>query len=58
MREPSTLVKPIDLHGRPAPAASFEVPLEMLAACHSRVEGQCDTFRRLLAHFCEQGPAL
>jgi len=58
MREPSTLVKPIDLHGRPAPAASFEVPLEMLAACHSRVEGQCDTFRRLLAHVCEQGPAL
>jgi hemerythrin-like domain-containing protein len=38
------------LPGHHAPAAGFEVPLEMLAACHGRVLAQCDTLLRLLAH--------
>jgi hemerythrin-like domain-containing protein len=43
------------LPGMPAPGASFEVPLAMLSACHGRVEQQCDTLRRLLAHLAAQG---
>jgi hemerythrin-like domain-containing protein len=38
------------LPGHSAPAAGFEVPLEMLAACHGRVQHQCQTLLRLLAH--------
>jgi hemerythrin-like domain-containing protein len=38
------------LAGLVAPSASFEVPLEMLSACHGRVQAQCDTLRRLLPH--------
>jgi hypothetical protein len=30
------------------PAVGFEVPLEMLAACHGRVQHQCATLQRLL----------
>ncbi len=36
--------------GHSAPSAGFEVPLEMLAACHHRVESQCTTLQRLVAH--------
>lgn len=32
------------------PAAGTEAPLEMLAACHGRVERQCATLLRLAAH--------
>ena len=41
--------------GHSAPAAGFEVPLEMLAACHGRVEAQCATLRRLVAHLATHG---
>ncbi|MEP7283765.1 MAG: hemerythrin domain-containing protein [Rubrivivax sp.] len=49
---------PIDLPGHSAPAVGFEVPLEMLAACHGRVEAQCSTLGRLVAHLDRQGADL
>jgi len=36
--------------GHEAPGAGFEVPLEMLSACHHRVQRQCGTLQRLVAH--------
>lgn len=36
--------------GHSGPSASFEVPLEMLTACHHRIESQCTTLQRLVAH--------
>jgi hemerythrin-like domain-containing protein len=41
--------------GHSAPAVGFEVPLEMLAACHGRVQHQCETLQRLLAHLKDHG---
>ncbi len=41
--------------GHSAPSAGFEVPLEMLAACHHRVESQCATLQRLVAHVAANG---
>lgn len=41
--------------GHGAPGASFEVPLEMLEACHGRVRHQCATLRRLPAHLAAHG---
>ena len=43
------------LPGHAAPAVGFEVPLEMLAACHGRVQQQCDTLTRLCAHLLDHG---
>jgi hemerythrin-like domain-containing protein len=43
------------LPGHASPAGGFEVPLEMLSACHERVERQCATLRRLLAHLPTHG---
>ena len=37
----------LTLPGHSAPAVGFEVPLEMLAACHGRVQHQCETLLRL-----------
>jgi hemerythrin-like domain-containing protein len=37
------------------PAAGTEAPLEMLAACHGRVERQCATLLRLAAHLPANG---
>lgn len=45
----------ISLPGQAAPSASFEVPLEMLAACHQRVQNQCATLRRLVPHLAQHG---
>lgn len=42
--------------GFDAPATGFEVPLEMLSACHGRVERQCQTMLRLVPHFAANGP--
>lgn len=42
--------------GHSAPAAGFEVPLEMLAACHQRVLAQCETLQRLVPHLASKGP--
>jgi len=41
--------------GYVAPAAGTEAPLEMLAACHGRVQRQCATLKRLVAHVAAQG---
>ena len=41
--------------GFSSPAASPEAPLEMLAACHTRVEKQCRTLERLQAHLGTHG---
>lgn len=43
------------LPGHSSPAVGFEVPLEMLAACHGRVQHQCETLLRLLAHLASHG---
>lgn len=45
----------VEFPGHRAPAAGFEVPLEMLAACHLRVESQCATLCRLVPHLGEHG---
>lgn len=42
--------------GFDTPAAGFEAPLEMLSACHGRVERQCQTLLRLLPHLAANGP--
>ncbi|TEA78005.1 hemerythrin domain-containing protein [Allopusillimonas ginsengisoli] len=41
--------------GFSGPAASTEAPLEMLAACHVRIERYCATLSRLSGHALEQG---
>lgn len=41
--------------GFSAPTAGFEAPLEMLAACHLRVEHQCATLRRLVPYLAKHG---
>ena len=41
--------------GQSASGASFEVPLEMLAACHERVRNQCATLHRLVPHLAQHG---
>ena len=38
-----------------APAVGFEAPLEMLFACHDRIERQCATLRRLVPHLITHG---
>lgn len=46
---------PVPFPGHAAPAVGFEVPLEMLAACHGRVQAQCSTLLRLQAHVGKNG---
>ena len=41
--------------GFSSPAAGPEAPLEMLAACHTRVEKQCQTLLRLPPHLAVHG---
>lgn len=41
--------------GFPVPAASTEVPLEMLASCHLRIQKMCATLARLAPHLGEHG---
>lgn len=43
------------LPGFSAPAAGAEAPLEMLSACHGRIETQCATLRRLVPHIAARG---
>jgi hemerythrin-like domain-containing protein len=43
------------LPGYFAPSAGFEAPLEMLSACHTRIERQCATLRRLVPHLAAHG---
>jgi len=35
--------------------ADFEHPLQMLRACHERIEAQCETLRRLASHLPAHG---
>ena len=44
---------PLVLHA--APAAGFDEPFEMLAACHERVQRMLRLLRRLAAHLGEHG---
>ena len=44
-----------NLPGHPVPGAGFEVPLEMLSACHLRIAHQCSTLRRLVPHLVAHG---
>ncbi len=48
-------MNPNALPGFSSPSASTEVPLEMLSACHGRVERQCQTLQRLQPHLREHG---
>lgn len=41
--------------GFSTPTASTEAPLEMLAACHIRIQHQCETLQRLADHLSVQG---
>jgi hemerythrin-like domain-containing protein len=41
--------------GHSSPGVGFEVPLEMLAACHLRVRSQCQTLQRLVPHLAAHG---
>ena len=41
--------------GFSAPGIGPEAPLEMLSACHDRMERQCATLRRLAPHLAEHG---
>jgi hemerythrin-like domain-containing protein len=38
-----------------APAPSFDTPLEMLLACHGRIQAQCTTLKKLYMHLAEHG---
>lgn len=49
------MAEPLGLPGHRAPAVGFEVPLEMLAACHGRMATQLATLRRLDAHLAAHG---
>jgi hemerythrin-like domain-containing protein len=44
-----------DFPGFFTPRAGFEVPLEMLAACHLRMADQIATLQRLVPHLIEHG---
>ena len=46
---------PQSFPGFSSPAAGPEAPLDMLAACHTRVEKQCRTLERLQAHLGTHG---
>lgn len=37
------------------PAPTFDDPLEMLLACHGRIQAQCATLNKLLAHLPQHG---
>lgn len=45
----------ITVPGPTGPSVGFEVPLEMLAACHLRVQDQCGTLARLVPHLLARG---
>ena len=45
----------INLPGHTPPPVGFEAPLEMLSACHARIEQQCATLQRLVPHVASHG---
>ncbi|HEX5685634.1 MAG TPA: hemerythrin domain-containing protein [Ideonella sp.] len=48
------MASPLTLHA--APAAGFDQPFELLAACHDRVRRSLELLQRLIAHAEQQGP--
>jgi hemerythrin-like domain-containing protein len=42
----------------PTAAPSFDTPLDMLRACHERIQAQCATLHKLLAHLPQHGADL
>lgn len=46
---------PQTVPGAPGPAAGFDAPFELLAACHDRLRERLDLLDRLLAHLREHG---
>ena len=44
-----------ELPGFSSPTASFEAPLEMLAACHGRIRDKCAALVKLSAHVAAHG---
>jgi len=46
---------PPPLPGHSSPAAGFDAPLDMLDACHQRLERQCETLCRLVPHVAAHG---
>lgn len=48
----------MNLPGHSSPAAGFDTPLQMLAACHQRIRRQCETLRRLGPHVAAHGADL
>ena len=47
--------EPMSFPGFSSPSASLEAPLDMLAACHIRMEKQCCTLERLAPHLLAHG---
>jgi len=45
-----SLIMAPDFPRFPTPSAGFEAPLEMLAACHGRIQTQCATLLRIRSH--------
>lgn len=45
----------VSFPGFSTPTASTEAPLEMLAACHIRIQHQCQTLQRLATHIQTHG---
>lgn len=45
----------VSFPGFSTPAASTEAPLEMLAACHIRIQHQCEVLQRLASHLRRHG---
>ena len=45
----------VDKRVFPSAAADFDHPLEMLAACHERIEERCELLHRLAKHLREGG---
>jgi hypothetical protein len=53
--DPEDIQVDATLPGHSAPNAGFEVPVEMLTACHGRIEHRCETLRRMAAHLPVHG---
>lgn len=49
------MTTPLTFPGFSSPVAGPEAPLDMLAACHTRVEKQCQTLLRLQPHVAQHG---
>lgn len=46
---------PIPLESLLKAGPDFDAPVDMLLACHDRIEGQCETLLRLVPHLAQHG---